>query len=64
MMLLISSFLVIVVKDFGSNLDGLFRGLFWGRAGEGKIVPPLLSYLKLLRIMLENSNSARKYTHV
>ena len=38
------------------NLGSFFRSSFWG--GRGKITP----CLKLVRIMLEKSNLARKYT--
>ena len=41
------------------NLGGLFRGLFW--EGGGVKLPP---YLKLVRITLETSNLARKYTPI
>ena len=41
-----------VNKYIKPNLDGFFRGSFWG-------VTPCL---KLLRIMLETSNFARKYS--
>ena len=40
------------------NLGGLFRDSFWG--GGGKITP----CLKPVRIMLETSNLARKYTPI
>ena len=47
------------------NLGGLFRDLFWGwRWGRWVKLPPPHSLLKLVRIMLETSNLARKYTHI
>ena len=37
----------------------------WGWGGRGvKLPPPPHSLLKLVRIMLETSNLARKYTHI
>ena len=42
------------------NLGGLLRGSFLGGGKGGKITP----CLKLVRIMLESSNLARKYTPV
>ena len=42
------------------NLGGLFRGSFLGGGKGGKITPRL----KLVRIMLESSNLARKYTPI
>ena len=41
------------------NLDGLFSGSFWGVWGVK--LPPCL---KLVRIMLETSNLARKYKYL
>ena len=38
----------------------IFRGLFWGGGGGGIKCTPCL---KLVMIMLETSNLARKYTH-
>ena len=43
------------VRDFNPNLGGLFRGSFFGGV---KFTPSL----KLVRIVLETSNLARKYT--
>ena len=43
------------------NLGRNFRGSFQGSGGGGKITPPSL---KLVRIMLEASNLACKYTHI
>ena len=42
------------------NLGGLFRGSFLGGGKGSKITPRL----KLVRIMLESSNLARKYTPI
>ena len=42
------------------NLGGLLRGSFLGGGKGGKITP----CLKLVRIMLESSNLARKYTPI
>ena len=47
---------------FNPNLGGLFRGSFWGWGGGDKITPP--PCLKLVTIMLETSNLARKYTPI
>ena len=41
------------------NLGGIFRGLFWGGT-----TPHPYPCLKLVKIMLEASNLARKYTDV
>ena len=46
-------------SDLRPNLSGLFRGSFWGSGGGGG-----LPHLKLVRIMLETSNLAHKYTHL
>ena len=44
------------------NLGGFFKGSFWGGGGgEGGVKLPT-PCLKLVRIMLETSNLARKYT--
>ena len=54
-------------KYFNCNFSGLFRGLFLGRrGGEVKTPPPLppAPSIKLVRIMLETSNLARKCTHL
>ena len=46
---------------FNADLGGLFRGSFWGGlGGGGKTTPP--PCLKLVRVMLETSHLARKYT--
>ena len=47
--------------DINHNLDGLFRGSFFTPPP-----PPLPQprFLKLVRIMLETSNLARKYTYI
>ena len=46
---------------FNPDLGGLFRGSFVvGEEGGGKITP----CLKLVRVMLETSNLARKYTFI
>ena len=50
------------MPSFNHNLDGLFTGSFWG--GRGGKIPPLPPRLKLVRIMLETSNLARKYRHI
>ena len=49
--------ILFVVIAFKPNLSGLFRGSFGG--GGGIKLPPCLT---LVRIMLETSNVARKYT--
>ena len=46
-------------KEFIANLGGIFMGSFWGGVG-GKITP----CLKPVRIMLETSDLARKYTPI
>ena len=53
-----------VMESFFSinpNLGGLFRGLLWGGGGGGDYTH---SCLKLVRIMLEASNLARKYSTI
>ena len=50
-----------IFKGFNPNLSGLFRGSFWG-GGEVKLPHP--PCLKLVRIMLETSNLARKYKSI
>ena len=50
-----------IFKGFNPNLSGLFRGSFWG-GGEVKL--PHSPCLKLVRIMLETSNLARKYKSI
>ena len=45
--------------SFNPNLGGLFRGSFCGRR-EGELPP----FLKLVRIILQNYNLVRKYTHI
>ena len=47
------------ILSFNPNLGGLFSDSFWG-GGGGKIT----SCLKLVRIILETSNLARKYTSI
>ena len=60
MLLKLGQVLQIWPNDYNNinpNLGGLFRGSFWGREGG-------LNYLyclRLVRIMLETSNLARKY---
>ena len=53
-------------QEFNPNLGELFRGSFWGE--EGVILPPSphppSPCLKLVRIMLETSNLAGKYTSI
>ena len=49
------------IFSLNPNLSGLFRGSFWGWGGGEVKLPPCL---KLVRIMLETSNMARKYTHL
>ena len=52
-------------KYFNPNLGRLFRGSFWGGGwGGGSKNNPPPSSLKLVRIKLEISNLARKYTHI
>ena len=54
------------------NLGGLFRGSFWGGGGGSKIgggwgvekFAPPPPRLKLVRIMLETANLARKYKSI
>ena len=56
------------------NLGGLFRGSFWGGGGGSQIrgggggckipPPPPPPRLKLVRIMLETANLARKYKSI
>ena len=55
------------IYECNPNLGGLFRGSFWREkrtgvkgGGGGKITP----FLNLVRIMLETSNLARKYTDI
>ena len=45
--------------NFNPNLGGIFKGSFWGGV-DGKITP----CLKLVRIMLETWNLARKYKSI
>ena len=42
-------------------MGGLFGGSFWGGVGEGDKIT--ITCLIRVRIMLEISNLARKYTH-
>ena len=49
------------IFSLNPNLSELFRGSFWGWGGGEVKLPPCL---KLVRIMLETSNVARKYTHL
>ena len=53
------------IDKINPNLGGLFRGSFSGeRGGGGKITAPPPPCLKLVRIMLETSKFARKYTPI
>ena len=51
---------MVVMGFLNPNLGSLFRGCF-EVLGEGNYPPPCL---KLVRIMLETSNLARKYTPI
>ena len=50
------------IRLINSNLAGFFRGAFWG-GSRIKSSPPD-PCLELVRIMLQTSNLARKYTHI
>ena len=51
---------------FNSNVGGFFRGWFWDRfeVEEGGGGENTLPHVKLVRITLETSNLAHKYTHM
>ena len=59
------SFLTSHYCNFGtctnSKVGGLFRGSFWGGGNYPTPFPPRPLCLKLVRLILETSNLARKY---
>ena len=60
----VDRYLYFPIPFLNHNLGGFFWDSFWGGGSEGRGENYLFSCLKLVRIMLEISNLARKYIHI
>ena len=60
----VDRYLYFPIPFLNPNLGGFFRDLLWGGGSGGDGGNYSFTCLKLVRIMLETSNLARKYMHI